>query len=51
MLLSRFLLSVLRLSFQMALEGLVDVIRPDSHILDIGSGSGYLTTCFAKLAS
>ncbi|KAI6170780.1 Protein-L-isoaspartate O-methyltransferase [Aphelenchoides bicaudatus] len=33
----------------MALEGLLDVIKPDSHILDVGSGSGYLTACFAKL--
>lgn len=35
----------------MALEGLLDFIRPDSHILDVGSGSGYLTTCFAKMVS
>jgi protein-L-isoaspartate(D-aspartate) O-methyltransferase len=34
----------------MALDGLLGVIRPDSHILDVGSGSGYLTACFAKLA-
>jgi len=32
-----------------AIEGLIDVIRPNSHILDVGSGSGYLTACFAKL--
>lgn len=35
----------------MALEGLLSVIRPDSHILDVGSGSGYLTVCFAKMVS
>ncbi|KAI6212384.1 hypothetical protein M3Y94_00016400 [Aphelenchoides besseyi] len=33
----------------MALEGLVDVIKPNSRILDVGCGSGYLTTCFAKM--
>nr|BAN67559.1 protein L-isoaspartyl methyltransferase [Polypedilum vanderplanki] len=32
-----------------ALEKLVDRIRHDSKILDIGSGSGYLTACFARL--
>lgn len=32
-----------------ALEHLVDVIDEDSHILDVGSGSGYLAVCFAKL--
>jgi protein-L-isoaspartate(D-aspartate) O-methyltransferase len=32
-----------------ALEHLIDVIREDSHVLDVGSGSGYLATCFAKL--
>ncbi|CAK5046587.1 unnamed protein product [Meloidogyne enterolobii] len=32
-----------------ALEYLVDVIGDGSHVLDIGSGSGYLSACFAKL--
>lgn len=32
-----------------ALEHLIDVIDEDSHILDVGSGSGYLAACFAKL--
>jgi protein-L-isoaspartate(D-aspartate) O-methyltransferase len=33
----------------MALEGLLNHVKPDSHILDVGSGSGYLTACLAKL--
>uniref|UniRef100_A0A914LQZ5 Protein-L-isoaspartate(D-aspartate) O-methyltransferase n=1 Tax=Meloidogyne incognita TaxID=6306 RepID=A0A914LQZ5_MELIC len=32
-----------------ALEHLVDVMGDASHVLDIGSGSGYLSACFAKL--
>uniref|UniRef100_A0A914BXB5 Protein-L-isoaspartate O-methyltransferase n=1 Tax=Acrobeloides nanus TaxID=290746 RepID=A0A914BXB5_9BILA len=32
-----------------ALHYLEDVIKNDSHILDVGSGSGYLTMCFAKM--
>jgi len=32
-----------------ALEHLADVIGDGSHVLDIGSGSGYLSACFAKL--
>lgn len=32
-----------------ALEHLIDVIGEESHILDVGSGSGYLAACFAKL--
>jgi protein-L-isoaspartate(D-aspartate) O-methyltransferase len=31
-----------------ALELLKDHITADSHILDVGSGSGYLTSCFAR---
>tara|TARA_Y100000768_G_C23928955_1_gene659042 strand:- start:390 stop:1046 length:657 start_codon:yes stop_codon:yes gene_type:complete len=31
-----------------AIEYLSPVLKPGNHILDIGSGSGYLTTCFAK---
>jgi len=32
-----------------ALHNLEDVIREDSRILDVGSGSGYLVACFAKI--
>ncbi|KAG5668417.1 hypothetical protein PVAND_016357 [Polypedilum vanderplanki] len=32
-----------------ALEKLVDFIKADSKILDIGSGSGYMAACFARL--
>uniref|UniRef100_U5EN57 Protein-L-isoaspartate O-methyltransferase n=1 Tax=Corethrella appendiculata TaxID=1370023 RepID=U5EN57_9DIPT len=32
-----------------ALELLNDHIKSDSNILDVGSGSGYLTSCFARL--
>ncbi|KAI6243443.1 Protein-L-isoaspartate(D-aspartate) O-methyltransferase domain containing protein [Aphelenchoides fujianensis] len=32
-----------------ALQGLLDVIKPDSHVLDVGSGSGYLTVCLANM--
>jgi len=32
-----------------ALEQLHDVIKEGSHVLDVGSGSGYLTACFATL--
>lgn len=31
-----------------ALELLRDQLKPGSHILDVGSGSGYLTACFAR---
>ena len=31
-----------------ALEYLEPVLKPGSHILDIGSGSGYLTACFGE---
>lgn len=31
-----------------ALEILKDFLRPDSHVLDVGLGSGYLATCFAR---
>ena len=31
-----------------AIEYLSPVLKPGNHILDIGSGAGYLTTCFAK---
>ncbi|GAB0098844.1 Protein-L-isoaspartate(D-aspartate) O-methyltransferase [Sergentomyia squamirostris] len=31
-----------------ALELLKDHVRPGSHVLDVGSGSGYLTACFAR---
>jgi len=33
-----------------ALKEFENVIHPNSRILDVGSGSGYLTACFAKLA-
>ncbi|KAG5668422.1 hypothetical protein PVAND_016362 [Polypedilum vanderplanki] len=32
-----------------ALENLYEFVKPDSKILDIGAGSGYLTACFARL--
>ncbi|CAD5208994.1 unnamed protein product [Bursaphelenchus okinawaensis] len=32
-----------------SLERLADVIKDESRILDIGCGSGYLTTCFAEM--
>ncbi|KAG5668424.1 hypothetical protein PVAND_016364 [Polypedilum vanderplanki] len=32
-----------------ALENFVDLIKADSKILDVGSGCGYLTACFARL--
>ena len=32
-----------------ALEALLPFLRPGSRVLDIGSGSGYLTHCLAKL--
>lgn len=32
-----------------ALSNLIDFIKPNSRILDVGSGSGYLTACFARL--
>ncbi|NWW18381.1 PIMT methyltransferase, partial [Falcunculus frontatus] len=35
----------------MALELLKDHLRDGSTVLDIGSGSGYLTTCMALMAS
>ena len=31
-----------------ALEYLEPILKPGSHILDIGSGSGYLTACFGE---
>lgn len=31
------------------MENLCDIIKEDSNILDIGSGSGYLTACLAKM--
>lgn len=31
-----------------ALELLIDNIKPGSSVLDVGSGSGYLTACFAR---
>lgn len=31
-----------------ALELLVDKLKPGAHVLDVGSGSGYLTACFAR---
>lgn len=31
-----------------ALEYLLPALQPGSHVLDVGSGSGYLTACFAK---
>nr|BAN67560.1 protein L-isoaspartyl methyltransferase [Polypedilum vanderplanki] len=33
----------------LALEALAEFIKPDSIIMDLGAGSGYLTACFAKL--
>ena len=32
-----------------ALEQLEDVLKEGNKVLDVGSGSGYLTTCFAYL--
>ena len=32
-----------------ALEHLEPFIRPGSHVLDVGSGSGYLTACMAEM--
>lgn len=32
-----------------ALELLAEKLHPDAHVLDVGSGSGYLTACFARL--
>ena len=34
-----------------ALEALVDHIKEGSRVLDVGSGTGYLTACFAILVS
>lgn len=31
-----------------ALELLYDKLNPGGHVLDVGSGSGYLTACFAR---
>uniref|UniRef100_A0A182IXW7 protein-L-isoaspartate(D-aspartate) O-methyltransferase n=1 Tax=Anopheles atroparvus TaxID=41427 RepID=A0A182IXW7_ANOAO len=31
-----------------ALELLLSHLKPDSRVLDVGSGSGYLTSCFAR---
>lgn len=31
------------------LEWLKDVVKPGSRVLDVGSGSGYLTACFAAM--
>lgn len=31
-----------------AIEYLQDVLKPGANILDVGSGSGYLTSCFAE---
>lgn len=31
-----------------ALEYLRDHIKPGAHVLDVGSGSGYLTACFCR---
>lgn len=31
-----------------ALQLLYDKLQPGGHILDVGSGSGYLTACFAR---
>ncbi|WP_184891071.1 protein-L-isoaspartate O-methyltransferase [Candidatus Cardinium hertigii] len=33
----------------LAIDLLEPVINEDSHILDVGSGSGYLAVCFAKM--
>lgn len=32
-----------------ALEALCDHLKPGAHVLDVGSGSGYLTACMALL--
>jgi protein-L-isoaspartate(D-aspartate) O-methyltransferase len=32
-----------------ALENLFNHLKPDCRVLDVGSGSGYLTMCFARL--
>lgn len=32
-----------------ALELLSDQLKPGSRVLDVGSGSGYLTACFARM--
>ncbi|VDQ08172.1 unnamed protein product [Trichobilharzia regenti] len=34
-----------------ALEALRDHLKPGSHALDVGSGSGYLTACMALMVS
>ena len=31
-----------------AIEYLQDVLKPGADVLDVGSGSGYLTACFAE---
>ena len=32
-----------------ALESLLPALNPGAHVLDVGSGSGYLTACFSEL--
>lgn len=32
-----------------ALENLLNNLKPESKVLDVGSGSGYLTMCFARV--
>ncbi|CAJ0940011.1 unnamed protein product, partial [Mesorhabditis belari] len=34
-----------------ALEGLKDHLKPGARVLDVGSGSGYLTACFARMVA
>jgi protein-L-isoaspartate(D-aspartate) O-methyltransferase len=33
----------------LCLELLSDFVQPGSRVLDVGSGSGYLTACFARM--